>query len=393
MVGIFTLFMVAGLFVVANMLKNKGFHNRDGGPKDTRQVQEDLNLVIDVKDPSWKYEDEWRSKLAANLCYKKEDAEAYIAIYAEDYKDRTPRPGEVRKLMEQRLLRVFDKETLEMQDREGDFKWGGKPATAVIFQGTPPDSETIYKGECYLMIHQGIGYVYFGFASLDEHGPLEASLADLRKSFVPGTLRNNWQEKISNVTTFALKDGAFQVQDRDGVWINREVDEEGRPLSKKGAQYAIDAKQLDPMAVMALIAEMDRRKTFENRMSFTPTCEALVLQLEKGDGEALEQAKSYLLDHYQKEADKSKVEGVPAAKFSLQEVKKSPSETPIPKSGAPTDRAICLDSQNPSHQRLLVYSAQEIDGKLFVVFCHCSMTNAPYMEPYMLRLASSLKKQ
>jgi hypothetical protein len=394
-VGVFTLFLVATVFVVSNMMRNRGIHNQAGGttPRDTRQVQEDLNLVLDLKDKSWKSSDEWRTKLGALVVYKKEDAEAYVGVYAEDFRERNPRPIEIRKLMEKRLQQAFDREKLELEDRETQMKWSGKNAQVVTFQGAPPESDALYKGECYLTSHQGIGYVYFSLAAAEEYPAHEENLREMRKTFSFGNLRDSWKEKVSNTSTFASKEANFLVQDRDGVWIDRRVDEEGNPLSRKGSQFAVNPKDLDPKADMAFIAEMEKKKTSAARLSFTPTCEAMVLVLNKGETEPLEQAKTYVLERYQGEADRNKVEGVEAPKIKMEELNKSPSESPLPTDGAPVSRWVSIDSTNPSHQKLVVLSALEVDDKVIVVFGECSMRNAVYMEPYLLKLASSLKRK
>lgn len=393
-VGLFAGFLIATGFVITNMMRNRGIHNREHTvPQDPRQTVEDLNLIIDLKDKSWAANPEWRTKLGALAVYKKDDAEAYFGIYAEDFRERNPRPVEVRRLMETKLRQAFDRDKLEFQDRESQMKWSGKDAQAVIFQGAPPDSDTLYKGECYLASYQGIGYVYFSWAKFDEYPPHEESLREMRKTFSFGSYRDSWKAKVASTSTFTSKEGNFLLHDRDGIWIDRRVDEEGNPLSKKGSQFAVNPKDLDPKADMAFIAEMDRKKSIEARLNFTPTCEAMVLILNKGEGEPLDQAKSYVLNRYQSEADRNKVEGVEPAKMKLEELTKSPSDTPLPTEGAPVSRWVSIDSTNPSHQKLVILSALELDDKVVVVFGECAMKNAFYMEPYLLRLAASLKKK
>lgn len=119
--------------------------------------------------------------------------------------------------------------------------------------------------------------------------------------------------------------------------------------------------------------------------------EAIVVVVARGEGTPTEQAKAQIAEKFKKEAAKS--EGEDAAVTKFEDVRKPLIETPLPENGPAMARYQKVNSLDPTLQFLIVTSAIEVDGKLVFVYSWSHLRSAQFMQPFMLKLAGSLKKK
>jgi hypothetical protein len=193
-------------------------------------------------------------------------------------------------------------------------------------------------------------------------------------------------EARPNVAVFTPPGANFQIEDRDGVWKERKP--AGDTPDSRNGHHAVDPKDIDPQAVMALRAAKNPRS---KGIDVAPEAEAVVLVLDKPGDDPMKTARERILGRF-KEEDK-----ITETETTLEKVTDSPAGVTLPEGGPQLAR---FQSRNDRDSNVIWFygvSVLDVDGKLVVVETKCRNSrlrpDARHMEPFMVNLAASLKKK
>jgi hypothetical protein len=383
LLGGFTAFVIVGLFVLYNTVRNRPWSR--GGGSAGPHVEELYNYSQQIPD-DWKTDADARNGLAVNtFALKKTGEDAWVALFVQDYKDRNPRPAELAATMKSKLRDYFGGPDKIEIGEPSQTTWAKQPAALYVFTGEVDGA--LMRGECHLMAYKGIAYLFFAWAPADKFDARHGDLDAMRERFQLLDKREQWTETRSNRVVFTPPEGDYQIEDTEGVWKDRRP-REGDPKSDR---YAVDPKEIDPQATMALRAVFPVKTPAGKSVDFPPEAEAIVLVLDKADGDPLQAAREKVLSRF-KEEDK-----ITETETTLEEAGDSPMPTPVPEGGAPVARFQSKNNRDGSQVWFYVVSALPMDGKLVVVETKCRNSprrrDAQYMEPYMVKLAASLKRR
>jgi hypothetical protein len=139
---------------------------------------------------------------------------AWLALLARDYKDVVPPDRELREEAVRRLGGYFQKDNLEMEQRE-DAELAGLRAQRLVFRGEVADA--VMSGECYILFHQGNAYWFVTWAPVSEVEEAREEFADLRKRF--GLLKDRNDRTDQRPTRgFQGSKAGYTLQGSGSVW-------------------------------------------------------------------------------------------------------------------------------------------------------------------------------
>lgn len=238
-----------------------------------------LNCRYNVPDKPWVSDNEVKSHLKALVALRRTRPEVTFALVVRDFKDRTPRDGEVRDEAIKRLSAYFA-DSLEWEPAE-DSEIAGLPAQRLIFRGE--GDEGSMAGECHLLAYQGVAYWLITWAPAEAVDRAQDDFVQLRQRFGLLRERESWGEK-RNVQTFRGQKAGYLLRDTEGIW------KEWTP-----------ATDHDPLADLALVArEREAPREEERKEAVAATALVLVLEGVKGDLKAAVEAARAHLEEQQK---------------------------------------------------------------------------------------------
>lgn len=365
----FTAVLLAVVFAVTQRGKTRTATQRDA-------ADERFNFKLQPFPPEWVDDVDPRNTVDANVFRRKRTGpEAFIAVAAQDFVDRQPRPGEVDEVVRRRLLRGFS--TLSVVPLEGQT-WAGKPALAYQFSGTLDDAQV--RGEVLAMTFKGIVYAWFAWAAEADWEAAKGEATGLRERMTPANFRDAWAE--TKVSTIPHEGEGYALADRDGAWVRgKPVDEWS--LEDKQKYVVDDVKEIDPAATMAFKAQYQMKDRGDNKRK-PAQASALVVVLSDG-GDPLEAAKKHVIDRIKRD-----YAGKPP-EITLEPMAKSPGNVALPTGGLAIARFLFKDPLDRDNQVMYVISAANIGGRIVAVETQAAERDAGFVEEWMVNLAGSLK--
>jgi hypothetical protein len=380
----FTLFLLAVFWVLYNTARKRHWMpTKESGP----YASEPLNFKYQVPD-DWNNDTEARNGLRVNtFALKKGDQDAWVAMFAQDYRDRNPRPVELVDAMRAKLRGYFGGvDKVEVSER-GQATLAGQTASVHDFSGEVDG--ILMRGECHLMTYKGIAYAFFAWAPADQFDQHQRDFQSMRDRLALLDKRADWVEARPNVAVFTPPGANFQIEDRDGVWKERKP--AGDTPDPRNGHHAVDPKDIDPQAVMALRAAFPTKNPRSKGIDFLPEAEAVVLVLDKPGDDPIKTARERILARF-KEEDK-----ITETQTTLENVAESPAGVALPDNGPQLTRFQSRNDRDSNVVWFYVVSVLNVDGKLVVVETKCRNSrlrpDARHMEPFMVNLAASLKKK
>lgn len=369
--------LVLGLLVVGLIMRGRGTTDNGSDAKDER-----FNVKVEPFPSAWEADAAAQKPVNGNILGRKRAGpDAWIAVAAQDFGKRMPRPAEMRELMEGRL-RGFS--SLETEPIEG-VTWAGHPALAVRFTGTLEEAQV--RGEAYAFAFKGIGYAYFAWAGEANWESVRAEASGLREKVTPANYRGDWKEEQLNTEVHTVEGAAYQVEDVDGkVWVRAKPEDQWTKEDK--LKYPLDdPKEEDPAATMAFLAQYKIRGGGDNKRQ-PAEAKALVVEL-PGGGDPLEAAKNHVLERIKREFAATGAQVPPGLK--LEPMNRSPGGVSLPSGGPAIGRFLFRDPFDPKSPVMYVISAASVGGKTVAVEAHCLDKDASYLDEWMVHLAGSLK--
>jgi hypothetical protein len=287
-------------------------------------------------------------------------------------------------LMREKLNKGFS--NVEMQ-QQPDATVAKQTAAHFVFTGE--QEAGLMRGECHLMTYKGIGYIFFAWALAEKFADHQKDFQMMRDRFGLLSGRDNWSPQRTNLVVFTLHDANYQIEDSEGIWKARlPAGEDQDP--KTADPYGADPKDIDAQATVALIARLPIKNARARGIDFVPEAHGLVLVLDKAGGDPIQMVRQHILARTKKED--------PDAEVVLEDVKEPATETPLPQGGPTIARLQMRFPKNRDGTWYFVVSALPIGGKLVVVETKCrnagrNTSYAADMEPFMIKLAASLKEK
>ena len=247
----------------------------------------------------WASDKEVKEGLKAVVAYQRSDPFVWLAVAVQDYGGRMPRDAELFTEALQRLRRHFRISLQVAGSSEKTEVPGlpGVPAQKMEFKGKV--NEVTWRGECYMLAQNGVGYFYY-LASAPRLETALETLASLQKEKGNGfqlvPIRKGWAEQPPEMETFEDAKSGIEFAAPKGVWDKKF---KAAPIDPSGVFYlqGRDPKEVDP--------------TLKN----IKAARILVLHYQKTKDvkEALKEARETLLKRLQGQANNDKLELKPAA--------------------------------------------------------------------------------
>jgi hypothetical protein len=375
-------------FIVAKTARDKPF---SGSNRNIEQDFETYNFKFESPGDPWVLDD--ATKIAMNLncfVYRKSDSSAYAALDAMEFfgdgkKPRGPFPREVTKTAQEKLRLKFKEPAFQPPEK---VQFAGKPGESFTFQGTLDDDPVV--GEVYTTDFRGLGYSFAIWAKQEVWGSVRGDLAKIRGKFQIGDGRTEWKDKTPP-KVFITDGGNYQLEDSDGVWQKyepevQEIEGKKKPPRDRKIRYISeeDLKKEDPNATMKIKGKTPA-KSAKNARDHLPEADGLVMVMDKPAGDALEAAKKYVEERVKKE------EG--ADKVTFHEEKAPDKTDDLPDNWKSLWRFTKRNSDSAGAKTFFVVNGAVIGDKLVVVEIKSDDLHAEDMEPFMIRLAASLKER
>jgi hypothetical protein len=281
--------------------------------------------------------------------YKRDNPEAFIALGARDFVDRTPQPGELQQPLLLALRRLLTAGTLKMQTIPEGAEWFGRGVGGFTFRGQLKNG-SIVEGEAYHVDHQGIGYWFLAWTGENQiYAEQKEVFAKVRSQFKLLDLRNDWTARRAPTIRFTNNVLGYAILDGERIWT--EVTDE----------KAVKAE--DPAADKYFTARIKRKGS-----DFSHEAELVILVLDAKGDEPFDQARKYL-----EERENRDVENRGKTTFELHNEDTSFDEPNAVEGNAPF---MLLKSRNSVSEQsaLWALSAIRIGDKIVAARAKCSFT-------------------
>ncbi len=354
------LLVIGGFFGVSTLWGGKSTNNPSHDIK-----SESLNFSFTPPGGEWQPDEEMKSnRLGVNVAaFRRTLPDAWVALAAKDFEGRTPRQSELESFLDDRLRRVFD--NLSKEEKTGAI-WTGKPALRIEFRATAKSTEAVFVGECYALVHKGVGYWFFAWATPHDIAKVHEEFDTIRERLTLLNGRDNWKETVPNKNVLAGTAG-YTLTDIEGIWT-------------KPAQT--EPKDEDPKA--DLLAEaIDVVKG--QRSDGKPTANLVAFLLDS-TGDPLTAARKYVEARYNRDPETF-------GPATIEELSDHPQGDPPAGESIGETKSVRLKltrPNSPSSAKLLVVAGVEVGGKVVAVELSCPLSQRQVWEKRLLALAASL---
>jgi hypothetical protein len=350
--------VAAGAYGVVWMLRHAG---PVGDDEDAAlSVKSDFNFQFDYPSKEWKQDRKVKLAFGANLAVKRSEPSAWVAIFAHDYKTRTPRASEMHYQLVWWLEKYFrgvewEAKPVAMLD--------GLPARRVEFQGEADN--VLMNGECLMLSRRGYGYWVMMWAPFDRRDMTAEEWPAVRGGFHFLGAREGWHEKKPEQIAVKGEKAPYRLTYTKGVWEKQSLD------------------GLDPNADL-LLRGWDAKE--ENRLATTAGT-VTVLKLPRGEGDlkaAAASVRTYFLAK-QKEA------GYPDTRIEVVTEKSGSTEGPA-EFGAARGHLARLRVKNSESRELYVELATLwLPDGVLVLQCECLWPRRDFWRQEFAQLRDTLR--
>lgn len=281
--------------------------------------------------------------------YKRDNPEAFIALGARDFVDRTPHAGELQQPLLLALRRLLAAGTLKMQTIPEGAEWFGRGVGGFTFRGQLKNGSVV-EGEAFHVVHQGIGYWFLAWTGENQiYAEQKEVFAKVRSQFKWLGLRDDWTARRAAAIRFTNNVLGYAILDGEGIWT--EVTDE----------KAVKAE--DPAADKVFTARIKRKGS-----DFPHEGELVILVLDAKGDDPFDQARKYI-----EERENRDVENLGKTTFELHNEDTSFDEPNAVEGNAPF---MLLKSRNSVSEQsaLWAISAIRVGDKVVAARAKCSFT-------------------
>ncbi len=329
------------------------------------------NFRINPPGPPWKQDTALQVQMHVDLAYRRTGPSSCMALAFKDYQTRLPRDAE---LIDDALgkINLFLTNVEYEQKPKGEQKLGGRPALALEFTGEDPE-HVLVEGECLTTAYRGFGYWFFTWGPQDDHDNLTAEWADLRQGFAMGKLREGWSEAPPKTLTLVGNKLPYQLDYVEDVWRKQELD---------GYDRRADA----------VLMGYDPKDKDARRGDLTAVVQVLGLEKAKDLGEAVKEARAYLLEmEKEKQADADQY-NFPGATMEVVADKSLPNADNDADVGAFRGHITKFDvKKSADQQKYVVLAVVRQEADVLAVVCECAWERRNYWEQEFTPLLAKLR--
>jgi hypothetical protein len=177
------------------------------------------NFRVQAPNRSWRTEagiKRVQIDIKAVLVLRREEPNSWLAVLAQDYKDRTPQDAELVEEGVRRLREYFKVFEYEVKDRQSEAKLAGLPAVHLDFQGQVND--ILMAGECWATGYKGFAYWFVTWAPEAQAQQLAGEWEALRKGLTLLKEREGWNGPIVTEGTLAGIKAGYTLTYVEGLW-------------------------------------------------------------------------------------------------------------------------------------------------------------------------------
>jgi hypothetical protein len=314
------------------------------------------NFRFVSSDPSWKREEGIKHvqiDIKGILVLRREKPNSWLAVLAQDYKDRTPPDGELVDEGVRRLREFFKGFEYEVKDKQKESKLAGQHALHMDIQGQM--NEVLMAGECWALGYKGFAYWLVTWAPAGEAEQLADEWETLRKGFALLGERDGWNGPVVTEAALAGTKAGYTLTYVEGLWEKQ-----------KPGDY-------DARADAALLGhdQADPKDTAR-------TATAVVLLLDRADDlkAAVTAARAHLEKKQKSEYPETTVEEVQEKNPKVGGPDRPPDEI-----GNVRGRLLRLHVSNGENRERLVYLAVVVQPEQVVAIpCECDWRRRTYWE-------------
>lgn len=294
--------VVAGMIVTAIILRERfmpdeggagatgPMQNFDGKIRNARNVDEKV-FRLALERGKWRLDDGIKSGLKAIIAVQRSEPDAWLAVAAKDYGTQKPRKAELIKEAKDRLENHFG-ETLELGEKADDQDFVGERAQRLEFKGEL--KQVVWRGECFMFPHHGIGYwVFMAAPTLEEAQQEMIEIQKDKRGFILADSRSGWRPQPPKTIPYRGSKLPFTVHVPEEVWEKHKADDFdergelflfGRYLkekdNRKNASVLVVALDAQPSMKQALLSA---RSYFEERIKEEDKDNTIIPVSEKAD--------------------------------------------------------------------------------------------------------------
>jgi hypothetical protein len=172
------------------------------------------NYEFTLPVPPWTMDEAARGRLKANLlAMHRTHPDAWLALAARDYGQRSPRESE---LTDDALARLAGSFANLDWEAKPEAAIGGQRARHLLFQGQVGDR--LMRGDAFLLSHQGIAYTILTWAPAEAAKEVEGELEHVRQGFALLHDRDDWKEPQPTGQTFQGVKASYTLTDPSARW-------------------------------------------------------------------------------------------------------------------------------------------------------------------------------
>jgi hypothetical protein len=206
--GVVLVAVAAAAFGAVWVLKHTG-SDEDA----TGKITSAFNFEYVYPSQEWKQDKKVRTALGANFVLARTEPNAWLAVFAHDYRTRSPRYSE----LQEQLMKWLDRylRGLEYMPLPED-KLDGEPARRTEFQGEADN--VLMAGECLMLSRRGYGYWFVTWAPAERRDMAAEEWPRVRGGlhFLNG--REGWQERRPDQVVVEGQKAPYHVAYPKGVW-------------------------------------------------------------------------------------------------------------------------------------------------------------------------------
>jgi hypothetical protein len=312
-----------------------------GGPEPYRSTEHNYSMLL--PGPPWQRDEALAKQLGGVLAFRRDNPEAEAAVVVRQYPKFVPTIAELREEAVARL-RKYPVDNLQREDKSEGATLAGLPAGRIVFLGTIDG--VLVSGDVQFLTHQGAAYWLYRWCPAAAVEQTAADLADLAERFGLLNLHADWQPPRR---TFS------------GTKAKYTLTAEGERWEK--APYP--PENYDPAADLALIGNPQDGPADPARQA-----QLLVVGLPAGNGDAVQRAKSHLLERHKEVYPETTATDLPAG-----------DEKPSAEKGAGPVKVVALQVKDTKdRERFVVLGVvPRKDGPL-VVWAECDFSRRAMWE-------------
>jgi hypothetical protein len=266
----------------------------------TGKITSAFNFEYLYPSKEWQQDKKVRASLGANFVLGRAAPNAWVAVFAHDYKTRSPRHSELQDQLIKWLDRYF--QGLEYMPQPDD-SLDGEPARRIEFQGEADN--VLMAGECLMLSRRGYGYWLMTWTPAERRDMAAEEWPSVLAGFHFLSGRDGWQERKPEQVVATGEKAPYRLAYTKGVWEKQSLDGH------------------DPHADL-LLRGFDPKESKESRVASTAGT-FTVLKLPRVEGD-LKNASKTARDYY---LARQKEGGYPDTRLEVVSDKSGPADGPI----------------------------------------------------------------